>query len=293
MDNLYDKIKLLCDDQGISTAALSSALGISRSTFTEIKSGRAKTLGVDKINSIANHFNVPSKFLTGEPPFDMWDAIKNNREALLYCMCASEGLLFQLFGVLDISRLSLVDYIKYIDSTIDNIRLSEDGDFDIKVKPWITIQMNADEEAFKKNNPDLPPDALPFTRGQRIPIYGSIPAGHPNLAIELIEGYDYADVSNAGDYFFLRVKGNSMINAHIFDGDLVLIKIQNCAENGDIIACLVNGDEATLKRFYRQGETVVLQPENSEYHPSLVSCKDFENGNARILGVAKEIKRKL
>jgi repressor LexA len=136
------------------------------------------------------------------------------------------------------------------------------------------------------------PGAIPYVRGRRIPIIGSIPAGTPVLAQGDIEGYDYADVPEGEDYFFLRVNGDSMINAGIRPGDLVLIKQQSCADSGNIVACIVNGDEATLKRFYQKGDIVILQPGNAAYAPVIVPCKDFETGGARIIGVVTESKRK-
>ena len=84
-----------------------------------------------------------------------------------------------------------------------------------------------------------------------------------------------------------------MIGAGIQDGDLVLIRMQSSAENGQIVACQVNGDEATLKRFHQQINTVLLMPENPKYEPIIVPIADFESGRAKIIGVAIEIKRKL
>jgi repressor LexA len=123
----------------------------------------------------------------------------------------------------------------------------------------------------------------------KIPVLGVIRAGSPIFADENIEGYEYADVKDPEGYFFLRVKGDSMINAGIKPGSKVLIHQQNCAENGQIVACLVNGDEATLKRFRQQGDTVFLMPENPDYEPIIVPCKDFDIGYAKILGVAKKV----
>ena len=134
---------------------------------------------------------------------------------------------------------------------------------------------------------------IPYERGRRLPILGSIPAGSPTMATENIEGYDYADVPEGEEYFFLRVQGDSMINAGISQGDLVLIKMQSCAENGQIVVCIVNGDEAVLKRFFRRDDTIILQPENANYSPILLSCKEFESGYARILGIAKKVIRNL
>lgn len=128
---------------------------------------------------------------------------------------------------------------------------------------------------------------------RKIPVVGSIRAGIPVLAEENIEGYEFANVPEGDNYIYLRVNGDSMINAGICTGDFVLIKLQCCAENGQIVACLVNGDEATLKRFHYQNDVVVLQPENTKYQPIIVPCKDFENGYARIIGVATQVMRHL
>ena len=80
-----------------------------------------------------------------------------------------------------------------------------------------------------------------------------------------------------------------MIGAGIPDGCKVLIHIQPTAENGQIVACRVNGDEATLKRFKQKGATVFLLPENPDYEPYIVPVVDFDNGEAEILGVVKQI----
>ena len=140
---------------------------------------------------------------------------------------------------------------------------------------------------------DLPTAAIPFHVSHKAPIVGSIPAGYPVFAVEDIEGYadiPYADEEN---YFFLRVSGESMKNAGIHTGDLVLIRKQECAEDGDIVAARVNGDEATLKRFKRQGDHVLLLPENPEYNPYVVPASDFESGYASIIGVALEVRHSL
>ena len=84
-----------------------------------------------------------------------------------------------------------------------------------------------------------------------------------------------------------------MINAGIHSGDLVLIRKQSCADNGQIVAARVNGDEATLKRFQQQGNTILLLPENPNYEPRIVSEKDFSQGDAQIIGVAVEVRHTL
>lgn len=122
-----------------------------------------------------------------------------------------------------------------------------------------------------------------------LPIVGIIQAGMPIFAEENIEGYVPTMVRNPDDYFYLRVHGDSMINAGIPDNSLVLIHKQPSAENGEIVACRVNGDEATLKRYKRVKNTIVLMPENPKYEPILVSCSDFEDNYAEIVGIVKQV----
>jgi repressor LexA len=100
------------------------------------------------------------------------------------------------------------------------------------------------------------------------PLVGRITAGQPVLAEENLEGYFPlpAEIAPGGSCFVLRVEGDSMIGAGIFDGDYVIVRQQQTAENGDIVAALL-GDEATVKRFYRENGTIRLQPENENYEP--------------------------
>lgn len=88
--------------------------------------------------------------------------------------------------------------------------------------------------------------------------------------MEDIEGYAAADVAQPEEYFYLRVTGDSMINAGIRDGDLVLLRRQESAENGQIVACLLDGADATLKRLRVQRDMAILQPENPAYEPRII-----------------------
>ena len=132
----------------------------------------------------------------------------------------------------------------------------------------------------------------PFESGSRIAIIGEIRAGLPIITNESVLGYEYAEV-DAEEYFYLRVQGDSMKNIGMIDGSLVLFHKQQYAEDGDIVACLVGGDSATVKRFTRSKKNIVLMPENPDYEPIRLTTDDFESGEARILGVACEIKIKL
>jgi repressor LexA len=106
----------------------------------------------------------------------------------------------------------------------------------------------------------------------RIPILASIPAGKPDLAQEDIEGYlessqIFRQEGAGGEIFALKVKGESMIDAGIIDGDIAIIRKQPFAGNGDIVAALLDNNEATLKRLRQKNNTFYLEPANKNYQP--------------------------
>ncbi len=114
-----------------------------------------------------------------------------------------------------------------------------------------------------------------------IPIIGVVTAGYPILAVENIEGY--LKIQSDDDTFALRVKGDSMIEAGIYDGDKVIVRPQEFANHGEIVVALLE-DEATVKRLHLQSGEVWLKPENPNYDP-------INGRNAKIIGVVKAIYR--
>jgi repressor LexA len=130
------------------------------------------------------------------------------------------------------------------------------------------------------------PQKMPQTAIE-IPILGRVAAGSPVLASENIEGTLPLprEVVKDDTCFALRVKGTSMIDAGIFEGDLVIVKSQNYAETGDIVVALLD-EEATVKRFFREGAKIRLQPENVAMPPMIVD-------DAHILGKVVALFRKM
>ena len=106
------------------------------------------------------------------------------------------------------------------------------------------------------------------SEGLTVPLLGRIAAGSLILAEENIEDYLSfpKDMFKAGEYFALKVKGDSMIDGGIYDGDIAVIKKQNTANNGDIVAALID-EEATLKEFHKTSDSVKLLPKNTKYKP--------------------------
>lgn len=108
---------------------------------------------------------------------------------------------------------------------------------------------------------------LTTAQAQRMPVCGTVAAGGPIPAFEDVVGYvPYRPDSDAGEHFALRIRGDSMKNAGIMDGDTVIVRRQETAENGDIVIALL-GEEATCKRLKLSGDGVLLLPENEDYEP--------------------------
>lgn len=135
-------------------------------------------------------------------------------------------------------------------------------------------------------NRPLPENLKPITKVNRIPIVGSIAAGKPILATENIDSYLLLGQEYKAD-FALSIKGDSMIDVGINDGDLALIIKDKPIINGDIYAVLVDGD-ATLKKVYKNDDYLTLQPCNSRYEPIMVKEED----NPYIIGKLSGIVRK-
>ena len=113
---------------------------------------------------------------------------------------------------------------------------------------------------------------LPGNSSKSIPLLGTVTAGIPITAIQEIE--EYIPVNNlsgsAEDYFALHVRGTSMMEAGIMDGDIVIVRRTPVADNGDIVVAMIE-DEATVKRFYKENGHIRLQPENPEFEPIITT----------------------
>ena len=127
---------------------------------------------------------------------------------------------------------------------------------------------------------------LPETRKSvKVPIIGRVTAGKPIFAFEEDQGFVFYEAQPGADYFALKVTGNSMINAGILDGDIVVVRKQENASSGEIVVALLE-DEATVKRLLLDGEKVTLMPENPEYEP-------IDGTGCRILGKVCALMREM
>jgi repressor LexA len=123
-----------------------------------------------------------------------------------------------------------------------------------------------------------------------IPLLGRIAAGAPVETVEQRETLSFADFAGNGNTFALEVRGDSMIDDHICDGDMILVERVQQALDGDIVVALVSGAETTLKRFYREPDNMIrLQPANSTLKPILVSASDVQI-QGRLLAILRKYK---
>lgn len=133
-------------------------------------------------------------------------------------------------------------------------------------------------------------EALEEGRVEQVPVLGRVQAGLPLLAVENVEGSlpVAEDWLGGGEAFFLKVKGDSMVGAHIQDGDYVLVRRQEVAEHGDIVVALLD-DEATVKRLYRRGRALFLQTENPTMAPIEVKGEDRFRILGKVIGVLRRL----
>ena len=142
------------------------------------------------------------------------------------------------------------------------------------------LQKLQDKGYLNKTNNKKRSVTLTRSSGVNIPLIGTVTAGQPIFAYENYEDYYTfpAGEFKGEDLFMLRVEGTSMIDAGIYNGDKIIVRKQETAENGEIVVALVE-DSATVKRFYRRDGKIILHPENES-----LSDMIFEDGEVQILG---------
>ena len=132
--------------------------------------------------------------------------------------------------------------------------------------------------------------ALPTGRVRQVPLVGDVAAGTGVLAAENVSELLAVpeELTGNGSMFALRVRGDSMMNDGIFDGDLVVVREQTDAENGDVVVAGIPGDEATVKRFSRRGAAIVLTPANDRFEPM-----ELDSADVNVYGKVVSVMRRL
>jgi len=123
-----------------------------------------------------------------------------------------------------------------------------------------------------------------------LPLLGRIAAGQPVEAVENNETISFGDFTGNRDVYVLQVRGNSMVDDHILEGDYILVEKRPTADDGEIVVALVDGQDATLKRIYHEGAQVRLQPANSTMSPIMVAADNVQV-QGRVIGVLRRYER--
>jgi SOS-response transcriptional repressor LexA len=236
-------LKKLRTSMGMTQEELAHKLDIPESTIRRYESSDEGLPNKKRLEGIADLFKVSVDYLLGRPEGES-DVLMKELNALadLYGFDSSDRDFLKIVKEsLELSHIELESIKKRSDETIQNY-----------------IHKMREEEM--QNTPDM-------TSGNliSIPVIGEIKAGYDLLAEQNIIGYEITsrnDLKEGETYFYLLVKGDSMINAGIHDGYRVLVRKQNFIEEGKIGVVIVNGDEATLKRVYYDNDMIRLVAEN-------------------------------
>jgi repressor LexA len=149
----------------------------------------------------------------------------------------------------------------------------------------------ADDDGSPQANVTPMPALMPshVLGNMEFPLLGRIAAGQPVEAVPAAETFSFGDFTDGrGNLFVLRVKGDSMVDDHICSGDYILVEGAQTADNGDIVVALIEGTDATLKRFFREPNGKVrLQPANAQMDPILVPARDVKI-QGRVVGVLRK-----
>ncbi len=287
-----DRILELVDESGLTAKEYAINAGLGAGNITDWKTGRSKP-SVESLQKIAKYANVQLEWLTGDSEFKTYQKAIENYFELQYKIDLNKAIIqYYKQCIFVMSSKKLDELQKILLLPIDSDKNSSQIGVQlntflesfptrkrIKVKTCISNILNylsdcatdrdryyqfnkileyldSNEEKNKKYTNDA--------QFYNVPVYGQISAGLPNWAEECLEGYlpidpNLMNIISPEECFFLKVNGESM-NKVIRNGAYALIRKQDIVENGDIAAVLVNGNDATIKKFTRQNELVILEP---------------------------------
>ena len=252
MKTLGERIKERRKDLNLSQAELAEKLGYAdRSTIAKIEKG-VNDIAQSRIAAFAKGLHTTPAYLMGWT--DDWydyDADEDNR-----------------FSDIPIAQFNALQ---------DHFR----GDLPAVWHAWLDIQ-DENVQAATQISSTPPRNIIPMPKMKRIPLIGAITCGTPILAAENFDGEVDIPAEIHAD-FALRCKGDSMINARIYDGDIVYIRQQEEVEHGEIAAVLID-DAATLKRVYLYDDHISMEAENPQYRPIVYWGDDMNN--VKVIGKA-------
>lgn len=294
-----ERIKAFRGKKNLSTTGLSKSTGISQSTISKLENGKRKA-DIEILGKIAEALEVSTDRLTGEAASSI---IEDRLDEI--------GM--TLAEVADKTKVVPLHWLQNLDAFIPG----EWGDYEIGYD-WITKvaeviglpgstlraalarqeipaydgPQESPEEAF--GNPyvnESNMETYPVGKMVKVPVIGTVTAGPNGLAYEDYQGLETvdADYVKGGKYFYLRIKGDSMIGDGILPGDLALVRETPEVEYGTLAIVIIEGQEGTLKRVYKNGDSISLLSSNPKHPPRVFKNEDMEK--IRIVGQVKSTTR--
>lgn len=268
--NISDKLKSRRKELGLTMLEVAKRSGVSEATVSRWESGDIANMRRDKIVLLAKALQVPPSFIMDYT--DISKDLKSLREA-------KDISLSKLSELTGISKSTLQRYETgtTLKVPIDAISLIEKA---LHLSPGYLLGWADDEPSIgHPYNPKI----------HKIPVLGYISAGLPLYAEQHIEDYTYTDKNGGAEYFALKVKGDSMNAAKITDGDILIVRRQDIVENGEIAVVMVDKENATVKRYRREGNIIQLSPQS--YNPvHQIQIYDLKKTDVRVIGKVVECK---
>lgn len=274
------KLKELRKQHQLSQQELAKIIGISKSSINMYERGEREP-GIETINAFAEFFDVQTDYLLGKT--------LDNRSKKHSKICGK-----QIHSLIESYRVKHGFSSKQIEELLDwdglyNAIENNSYMFDESVYQMI-------KNLLRSSNMSIG-DVSPLTRAipssTRIPVYGSVAAGIPIEAITDIEDYEEIteDMARQGEYAALKIKGNSML-PRMANGDVVIVRLQDDVDTGDIAIVLVNNEEAICKKVKKTPDGIMLISTNPEYEPMFYTNKDIAEKPVRVWGKVVELRAK-
>lgn len=277
----YERYCRLCKDRGKAPSTAAVEMGISKSAVTTWKK-LGRTPKIDQLKKIADYFDVSLDYLMDETddPYD-WDADPDARLATVYGP-QWDYLMKKHHEDVSAAWEDWVGFQEDLEKDARDTRYEEDEEAENKNAP--VVKNHESNDWAKKAG------AIPYDPTKVAPLLGTVRAGLPMYAEENIEDYLPIRQTDGARYFWLTVRGDSMNAVGIAEGDQLLVREQPEVENGQLAVVLVNGDEATVKYFRREGDLVILTPKsfNPVHQPQVYDLKKIP---VRVLGLVVECRK--
>ncbi len=275
-----ERLKVLRKRRGISQRDLAVALHVSPNTLNQWERGKREP-SFDSVSVIADYFDVSGDFLLGRDKSPCASDSKNANIMLKLKELRTKDAISQttFANILGVSRSTVAMW--------ETDKSQPDLDFVVKIADYFGVTVD-----YLLGREDVSRSADKRSV-LRVPVYGQVAAGIPIEAITDIDDYEEldADAYPAGDYIALRIHGHSM-EPRMLEGDIVIVRLQDDVDSGDIAIVMVNGDEATCKKIKKTPEGVMLISTNTAYEPMFYTNKEVTELPVRIIGKVVELRAK-